>query len=204
MEALAEIKVEVFYPTSNSLLTLTFVWISAIYFGRCSNKYNMSALMQQEKFKTGRYFGDLLRYLRYSSGFEGDEGAIRLAKLMKVNRSTVYSWEKMDLPSARIDLEKLGRILGVEEDRLRYPYLSSEQRTQSKITRKGEKFSERPLNPISVSDRRERYREHVSSIEEQCVEYLREFLASAGGDESKLHWTMVELQTRFPLDKWLG
>ena len=164
----------------------------------------MSALKQQEKFKTGRYFGDLLRYLRYSSGFEGDEGAVRLAKLMRVNRSTVYSWEKMDLPSARIDLEKLGRILGVEEDRLRYPYLSTEQRTQTRIMRKGEKFSERLSNPASVSDRGERYRDRASPIEDQCVEYLREFLANTGGDESKLHWTIVELQTRFPLDKWVG
>ena len=160
--------------------------------------------MQQENLKTGRYFGDLLRYLRYTSGYEGDEGAIRLAKMMRVNRSTVYSWEKMDLPSARIDLDKLARVLGVEVDRLRYPYLSHEQRTQSKITRKGEKYPERPSEIGSVADRGVRYRNRAESIEEQCLDYIREFLETTGGDESKLHWTMVELQSRFPLDKWIS
>lgn len=163
----------------------------------------MSALTQQLNEKTGRYFGDMLRYLRYSSGFEGNEGAIRLADMMKVNRSTVYSWEKMDLPSARIDLDRLAGILDVEVDRLRYPYLSHEQRTQSKITRKGEKFTEPQSAKISVSDRMGIYN-RADPIAEQCIEHLREFLATAGGDESKLHWTRVELQARFPLDKWVG
>lgn len=42
----------------------------------------------------------------------------------------------------------------------------------------------------------------VEPTERGCVEYLRQFLATCKGDKSKLGWTLVELQERFPLTRW--
>lgn len=39
-------------------------------------------------------------------------------------------------------------------------------------------------------------------VRKQCLEHLGAFLENCEDDESRLHWTLIELRSHFPLDKW--
>ncbi len=157
--------------------------------------------MQLENQKTGRLFGDLFRYLRQQRGYKGDEGAVRFAKVMGVNRSTIYSWEKMDLPSARINLAKLARVLDVEEDRLRYPYLNYEQQMQMRYKKAAPPASLNP--PDHLENVPTQLSPQAEELRKDCLEHIDRFIyEAASGDESRLHWTLIELRDKFPLTKW--
>lgn len=43
---------------------------------------------------------------------------------------------------------------------------------------------------------------HVKPLVVECREHLERYLASCQGQDSRLYWTLVELQQNFPLNKW--
>lgn len=71
--------------------------------------------MQEENYKN---FGSRLRWIRTACGYGGESGAQRLATLLGVATSTLYSWEKKELSPSGEVVKKLAKVLHITEAKL--------------------------------------------------------------------------------------
>ena len=96
-----------------------------------------------------------------------------LAELAKVSPRSIFAWEKgQNMPNSN-KLRQLSDALSCRQDWL--------------LGNIDDPALDDPgQNPVAA----------------KCREYLEQFLEKCGTDESRLHWTLIELQKNLPLDQW--
>ena len=96
-----------------------------------------------------------------------------LAELAKVSPRSIFAWEKgQNMPNSN-KLRQLSDALSCRQD-----WLLGNVDDPA--------LDDSGQNPVAG----------------KCREYLEQFLKQCGADESRLHWTLIELQKNLPLNHW--
>ena len=96
-----------------------------------------------------------------------------LAELAKVSPRSIFAWEKgQNMPNSN-KLRQLSDALNCRQDWLLGNFDDPA-------------LDDPNQNPVAA----------------KCREYLEQFLEQCGTDESRLHWTLIELRKNLPLNQW--
>lgn len=132
-------------------------------------------MRQQENERKAQLFSERLKAARKRNALS----QLELAERVQVTLRSVQNWEGGEFsPHAKV-IRKLCEVLQVTTD-----YLIGEG-----------KYPEHRPNHYEMDEAK-------SGTAQRCQEHVAAFLKACGGDETRLGWTLVELKTRFPLDKW--
>jgi transcriptional regulator with XRE-family HTH domain len=133
-------------------------------------------LSQQEKKEFLRNFSDTLKAIRTRRGWSQEE----LADALRVSAGAVANWETMANGPTRARLKDIAEKLNVSID-----YLAG----GAARARTTELAEDAP--PYKTRGMRE-----------EAERYFREFLDRCNDEADRLGWLLVELRSRFPLNKW--
>lgn len=133
-----------------------------------------------------------------------------------VNRKVSLDVEKLKSARKRLgwDQKKMGEALGL--DRSYISQLENGARAikpwvleRLEIIERGVAAGVEKSTPSTLNEARTPYRpapvtlKSTSPLAQRCLDHCVEFIDGCEDDANRLGWTLVELQTRFPLNKWL-
>jgi transcriptional regulator with XRE-family HTH domain len=133
-------------------------------------------LSQQVKSEFLRNFSETLKAIRTRRGWSQED----LAEQLGVAPSAVSNWETMANGPTRARLKVIADRLGVSLDYLTHGAAGAQLREEHA--------------PYGVSP--------GSALAQQALDYFVTFLDHCGDDPKRLGWTLVELESHFPHDKW--